>query len=229
MKLIALAALLALQDPSSAQSPDAAAREMPTEPRDAETLIDRMETRWTDWNGLVGEVAARTAREAFAADLVYPEIARTDLEDGARGPIMQAGQTRLAEVTAGNTTWAAAQLDPETFAEFHDVQPRAARDLLRMANRDAANLAVVVAALEPLALAGRYDGAVYAEMADRLAVQEGRPQPYATQMHCVDGVLVPYEVVEPDTLDNRRAAIGLDPVDPEQLGGLPCPADRPGG
>jgi len=230
MKLVALAALLVLQDatPSDPSAEDAT-ETVEAEPTDAATLIARTESRWDAWSGLVGELASRTARERFAADLVYPVIARDDLEDGARGPIMQAGQERLVSLETENTGWAAGQLDPETFADFHALQPRAARDLLRMARRDADNLGAVVAALEPVALAGDYDGGQFAEMADELAVRDGRPQPYGTQTRCADGTTTLYAIADPDTLDDRRDTLGLPPLDREAAEGADCEPDGASG
>mgnify|MGYP003571116276 FL=1 len=226
MYLIALAALILLQDTTPDGEPVLeAASETPAEPTDAATLIALTESRWDEWNGVVGELASRSARERFAADLVYPVIARDNLEDGARSPIMQAGQDRIDALVDENTNWAAAQLEAETFIEFHDLQPRAARDLLRMARRDEAHLGAVVAALEPVALAGGHDGADFAALADRLAVSENRPQPYGTQAHCVDGTITLHEIADPDTLDTRREAIGLGALDREAAEGAECAAE----
>jgi hypothetical protein len=58
--------------------------------------------------------------------------------------------------------------------------------------------------------AGEADGAAYALMYDRLALSEGRPQRYGSQMRCSDGQ---YDVGEPvddiDRVDSRRASVGL--------------------
>ncbi|MED5549842.1 MAG: hypothetical protein VX529_10845 [Pseudomonadota bacterium] len=226
MYLIALAALVLLQDTASAGEPaEEAAAETPAEPADAATLIALTENRWDDWSGVIGELAARTARERFAADLVYPVIARTDLEEGARGPIMQAGLTRIGALVDENTDWAAAQLDAETFPDFYTLQPRPARELLRMAERDDANLGRIVAALEPVVLAGGYDAAAFAALADRHALAEDRAQPYGTQSHCAEGTVTLYEIAEPDTLAERRESIGLPPLDREAAEGATCEVD----
>jgi len=230
MKLVALATLLVLQDaPPADPSAEETAEAEQAEPTDAPTLIARTESRWDDWSGLVGELASRTARERFAADLVYPVIARNDLEDGARGPVMQAGQERILALETANTAWAVRQLDPDTFIEFHALQPRAARDLERMARRDADNLAAVVAALEPVAMAGNYDGAEFAGLADELAVREEQAQPYGTQTRCVDGTTTLYEIAGPDTLDERREALGLPPLDREAAEGADCEMETDAG
>jgi hypothetical protein len=243
MLVFALSALIALQDAPAADAAGdmavpAAREEMPAagqtgpeetetpaaEPADAATLVARFENRWNDWNELVGQIAARKAREAYAADLIYPVMARTDLETGARSAFMQAAGGQLARQERQNAQWAVRQLDPDSFGNFHALQPRAARELLRMAMRDETALGAVVAALEPLALAGEYEGSEFADMADRLAVGEGRSQPYGTQTQCVDGQTALLPIAEPDALDARRGAIGLDPLDREALEGAACEA-----
>lgn len=65
--------------------------------------------------------------------------------------------------------------------------------------------------LEPLALAGKIDGQDYGLMYDRLAVNEGRPQRYGTQMTCKAGkVVIDWENIEDLANANaRRAELGI--------------------
>ena len=65
--------------------------------------------------------------------------------------------------------------------------------------------------LEPLALTGEIDGQDYGLMYDRLAINEGRPQRYGTQMTCKAGKLVvDWEHIEdPANADARRKALGI--------------------
>lgn len=65
--------------------------------------------------------------------------------------------------------------------------------------------------LEPLALAGEIDGQDYGLMYDRLAVNEGRPQRYGTQMTCKAGKIVVdwANIEDPANVDARRAALGF--------------------
>ncbi|HEX2312955.1 MAG TPA: DUF6624 domain-containing protein [Thermomonospora sp.] len=47
---------------------------------------------------------------------------------------------------------------------------------------------------------------------DRVRVNEGRPQTYGTQIAGVrDGVPVPWPCEDPEHMDDRRAAVGIDP------------------
>ena len=52
----------------------------------------------------------------------------------------------------------------------------------------------------------------YAYLWDRVAVNSKKPQRYATQGHCVDGAWEPREMETPAEVDERRAAMGLQPL-----------------
>lgn len=68
-----------------------------------------------------------------------------------------------------------------------------------------------VPVLEPLVAAGEINGSQYGLMYDRLAVNEGRPQRYGTQMTCRAGkFVVDWDNIEdPANADARRAAVGF--------------------
>lgn len=51
-----------------------------------------------------------------------------------------------------------------------------------------------------------------AYLTDRVAMNEGRPQIYGTQISDVkDGEGVPWPIADPQQLDARRASVGLPP------------------
>jgi hypothetical protein len=60
--------------------------------------------------------------------------------------------------------------------------------------------------------AGRVPAVQQALLEDRMRVNSGLPQRYGTQIVAVrDGVPVPWPIEDPDQLDERRAAVGLEP------------------
>lgn len=67
--------------------------------------------------------------------------------------------------------------------------------------------------IEAMAKAGEAEGGSYALMYDRLALSEGRPQRYGSQLSCQDGR---YQVTEPvedwSAVDTNRAAVGLGTI-----------------
>lgn len=68
-----------------------------------------------------------------------------------------------------------------------------------------------VPVLEPLVATGEVDDQRYGLMYDRLAINEGRPQRYGTQMTCKDGrwVIDYANLEDPDNADARREAMGF--------------------
>jgi hypothetical protein len=70
--------------------------------------------------------------------------------------------------------------------------------------------------LELLELAVRQDEADRIHLAyltDRVRIAEGKPQVYGTQGHTnPDGVLVPFPIQDEEHVDERRIAIGLEPI-----------------
>lgn len=66
--------------------------------------------------------------------------------------------------------------------------------------------------IEEMVRSGEAEGPSYALMYDRLALSEGRPQRYGSQMACQDGRYVTMEPMEEiGKVDDRRIAIGLIP------------------
>lgn len=65
--------------------------------------------------------------------------------------------------------------------------------------------------LQPLVASGEVDGEAYGLMFDRLAVAEGRPQRFGTQVVCVDGKQVVDwpNIEDPDNVEERRRAMGF--------------------
>lgn len=66
--------------------------------------------------------------------------------------------------------------------------------------------------LEPLVVEGEVDGEEYGLMYDRLAINEGRPQRYGTQMTCRAGkIVVDWDNLEdPANADQRRREMGFN-------------------
>jgi hypothetical protein len=58
---------------------------------------------------------------------------------------------------------------------------------------------------------GEAQPADLALLEDRVRMFLGQPQRYGSQFILVDGALQLHEVEDPDTLDERRAAVGLEP------------------
>ena len=63
--------------------------------------------------------------------------------------------------------------------------------------------------LEPLVAAGAFDGQQYGLLFDRVAVKQGRPQRFGTQLVCKDGRFVAEPIEDAQNLDDRRQKYGF--------------------
>ena len=85
--------------------------------------------------------------------------------------------------------------------------------------------------IEPAWKAGEVDGQHYAYLVDRLRMYRGEPQIYGTQSDVEDGEIVVWEIEDEATVDERRATVGLPPLEEqirrtrEALGASPFGAD----
>lgn len=99
-----------------------------------------------------------------------------------------------------------------TLSEFDPMANDQAWLIVQHADRDVEFQVEILKRLETLRDQGEIDPAHYAYLYDRVAVNQEREQRYGTQGHCVDGRWEPRKMVEPDSVDERRAAVGLEPM-----------------
>lgn len=86
--------------------------------------------------------------------------------------------------------------------------------LVQHADRDTAFQKAVLLKLEALCPQGETDPTNYAYLFDRVAINEGRPQRYGTQGGMVaPGKWEPDPMEDPAGVDERRKAVGLEPLE----------------
>jgi hypothetical protein len=172
------------------------------------------------------DAKALTAREALIGELG----AMGTMDRTMRQVFLDARKTATPdERTAMDQVWAAyykpidarhsarlkVLLDGRGWFTPQEVGARAAADAFLVASHspDLELQKAVLAKMEPLVAAGQAPTG-YANLYDRVAVQDGRPQRYATQMAgCVSGKhVLPADVEAPERLEQRRAALGLEPM-----------------
>lgn len=184
---------------------------------------------------LIAPVAqALAAEEARQSALPLPASDREKLE--RMGILDQVGRRALTQVdlsglpeaerrAANAAMWAPlSAMDDRLLAELLTMIPPEGWFLKSVYGEQAAGAAFLiiqhssleqwrrfVPILEPLVALGEVDGGEYGLMYDRLAINEGRPQRYGTQMTCKGGRwVVDYDNLEdPANADARRAAMGF--------------------
>ena len=116
------------------------------------------------------------------------------------------------------------EVDTENLAALMRMMPTEGWFTISRYGRPAAHAAFLIAqhadlalwrrlvpVLEPLVAKGEVEGRDYALMYDRLAISEGRAQRYGSQVRCEGGRYVAYPIENPESVDIRRAAMGLPP------------------
>jgi transposase len=184
--------------------------------------------RWIkDWE----DAQDPAARELFHRTLIDQAIrASLSSYDGAKiygqarpTPALRAYDEYLFNLmcTADeeNLRWLKAQV---TSAGWFDVgrygkaADQAAWLLVQHADGDPGYQSSIAELLQPKLETRDTDPQNFAFLVDRVAVRAGRPQTYATQMECIEGKSLAPRIAEPEGLDARRAAMGLEPY-PAQL------------
>jgi uncharacterized protein DUF6624 len=145
--------------------------------------------------------------------LLISRISRTDLEPAVRSALISETEDTFDAVDDGNTAWALSVLDEIDFTRLNADMPDIAVKIVDLIQHgDLAAQQRLLALVEPIALAGDFDGQRYALLYDRVAMGEGRPQRYGSQFQCIEGEHRFYELEAPETVDERRAAVGLVPL-----------------
>ena len=152
--------------------------------------------------------------EALAQEL----IAMTDEDRRLQGGALSddfAAQLAYRRVTVGNGDRLARILDTHGWPTISLVGAEAARRAWLIAQHADRQLDLQRRAVTLMteAVDAREASAEHlAMLRDRLLVNEGRSQIYGTQIAgVVDGAPVPWPCDEPEHLDDRRAAVGLEP------------------
>ncbi|MFI7129126.1 DUF6624 domain-containing protein [Nonomuraea sp. NPDC050153] len=135
------------------------------------------------------------------------------MRDPAKGVPGDRRLARLQKLDEGNTAWLYSVVATRGWPLVSQVGHRAARAAWLLAQHATSRRAQLVLH-EAMAEAVEREEASpgdFAYLEDRVRVRSGRPQLYGTQFHDGAGGLEPMPIEDPDLLDERRAAVGLEP------------------
>ncbi len=99
-----------------------------------------------------------------------------------------------------------------TISEFGEEADRNAWLLVQHADHDREFQKEILVRLEQLIRSYGTRRQNYALLYDRVAIHEHRPQRYGTQGEIKNGIWVPFEIEDPNNLDERRKKLGLSPM-----------------
>jgi hypothetical protein len=121
---------------------------------------------------------------------------------------------RLAAVDADNQAWLQRVVEERGWPGRSLVGPDGAHNAWLLAQH-LPDLDLQVRCRDLVAAAvgtGEATPAQLAYLDDRVRMRQGRAQRYGTQIRIVDDRPVPFELEDPDGVDERRRAVGLEPL-----------------
>jgi len=150
-------------------------------------------------------LSAARERINWAAGLSDPARAYAYFIIASKGCMLDAENTRWLKSQVGQRGWF-------VVSKYGADADFAAWLLVQHADLDVPFQTEMLEILAPLVPAKETGQSNFAYLYDRVAVNSGRPQRYGTQGRCTAaGVWEPREVEQPETLDQRRATVGLPP------------------
>lgn len=105
-----------------------------------------------------------------------------------------------------------AMIPPEgwfTRSRYGDEGETAAYFVVQHATNDRPWMHEILTRMEPLVAKGEVAADHYAHLYDRVALGDGRPQRYGTQLLCREHAFVPDKLEDPEQVNARRRALGM--------------------
>jgi hypothetical protein len=157
-------------------------------------------------------------------------LRRAERDQQARRPA-EPDPEAMAQVDAENLPWLKETIAHNGWPTRSMVGEDASHSawlLVQHADRDPAFQRHCLDLLAVAAADGEADQQCVAYLTDRVNLAEGRPQEYGTQVIARDGQWMPRRLRDSDGVDDRRAAVGLEPMaDYLTRFGDPRPASLP--
>lgn len=200
--LVLVAALASLAPDARAQAAEASA------------LITAFDQKWERGAAVVAEIGEMQARDQYLREIMIQGF-HQDMSAATRRAYIDGTRETFDRVDDEHTRRLVAILEVISWQDLRALSARAAGQAFSLISHsnDLAFKKRMMAIFEPLALAGEMDGAQFAMLYDDIAQTEGRPQRYATNFDCRDGEYQPNPTEAPEQLNERRAALRMEPMD----------------
>jgi hypothetical protein len=157
-------------------------------------------------SSVADEIARRVAVDQLAR-AHYSRLMRGTAEDAAEA---QALGREILDIDAANTAYLKTVIPSDGwFRNSRDGETTTSGAwLLVQHSPDRALMATVLTHMEPLARMGEVNGRDFALLFDRVAMFEGRPQRYGSQVICREGVRTFHTIEDESAVDALRASVG---------------------
>ncbi|HXH00169.1 MAG TPA: DUF6624 domain-containing protein [Sphingomicrobium sp.] len=160
-------------------------------------------------NDLKRRVAIEQAARSSLPDKASSRLSANDWEAANK-----AIWDDIDKIDAKNTLYLKSILPADGWFRFKRDRKQMARDawLIVQHSPDRKFQRRVLGLMAPLLATGDASGSDYALLYDRVAIFEGKPQRYGSQLTCMNGRFEPSAVENALKLDELRASVGLEPI-----------------
>jgi hypothetical protein len=205
---IALAMIAGLAMPGYAQPAQRSA------PATATELIADFERKLERSESLASELGAMAARDQLIRHFIIQGF-QAEMTTETRQAYIDGTRPIFARIDGANTARLREILRTMSWEQIEALGSRAAGDAWSIVSHspDLAFKREMLTRFEPMALAGRIAGDRYAMLFDDVALEEGRLQRYGTNFDCQGGEYRPKPTEDPARLNERRAALRMEPIE----------------
>ncbi len=178
------------------------------------SVFSQFETEFEARSRLIEAIARLSARDQLVRHMINEWRARSDMSEQDKEAFQSASAAYMAQVDAAHTQELKRLLQDITWREIAS----AGGDLFIKAfyvvqhSPDLEFQASVLDELTPLVSEGRINAQQYAYLFDRVKLNQGGLQRYGTQFECIDGDYEIADLEAPESLDERRLEVGLQPL-----------------
>ncbi len=181
----------------------------------AKWLIGEFERRYESEAALVEEVGRLHARDQYVRDLIIDMFNREQMTLEDREQFIAGTEDIFERVDRENTEALKGILAEYNMDKIAMFNPDLLMQMFHIVQHspDEEFQADMLPEFQQLAESGKIDQQAYALLYDRVTLQQGGAQRYGTQYNCIAGEWSTTPPVEdPETLDERRVALGLTPM-----------------
>ena len=183
-------------------------------PKETEQLLSEYIAQMEEKLPLIEALAILSARDQYVRQRLARTVDVSELSADEIAALETAQSNYMASVDEANTAELKRLLED---LSWRDVA-NAGGDLIVKAffvvqhSPDLEYQASVLEELEPLVSEGLFNAQQYVYLYDRVQLRRNRKQRYGTQLNCVDGDLDVVDLETPESVDERRAEVGLQPL-----------------
>ena len=196
------------------QLPDIQSIDLPENPearKMTETYLGIMDRKMA----LAAEIGRIETRDQYVREVFIDMFSDPDLDPEVRAQFQEAGGKYVEAIDKINTMEFKNVMAGMTWRELAEDESRLASRAFHIVQHtsDFEFQEATLAEIKPLAEEGLMDGQLYALMYDRVNLRkDGGKQLYGTQLNCINGQQDVFDLMDPETVDERRKTFGMTPL-----------------